>query len=106
MFSILVVSELLGAAMIAPALVATGMGHWSGRGLLACAAGVGVTVELSVVYYALSVGAAFITAPVGALGTALAVTAGLLGGDRLTLSIALGLVCAVIGAGILGAASS
>lgn len=99
-FSVLAISELIGAAMIGPALALTPIPHWSGHLWLACLAGVGVTVELGVVYYALSIGAAFITAPVGAIGAALTVTAGLLGGDPLTPLIAVGLACAVIGGGL------
>ncbi len=99
-FSVVAASELLGAVMIVPVIAATGAPHWNAHLLLACVAGIGVTVELGVVYYALSIGAAFITAPVGAIGTALAVAAGLLGGDRLTPWIAVGLICAILGSGI------
>jgi len=99
-FSVLTVSQLLGAAMIVPAIALTGPPRVSGHLLLACVAGLGVTLELGVVYYAVSIGAAFIGAPVGALGTALAVTTGLLGGDLLTRGIALGLVCTVLGGGL------
>ena len=65
-----------------------------------------MTVELGVVYWSLSIGAAFITAPVGAIGTALAVTAGLVGGDPLTLTIVAGLSCTVIGGGLCAAGDS
>jgi drug/metabolite transporter (DMT)-like permease len=58
---------------------------------------VSVTAELSLIYLALSQGEAFITAPVGALGAAAAVTVGLIGGDPLNLAIAAGLLCALIG---------
>jgi drug/metabolite transporter (DMT)-like permease len=105
-FSVVAASELLGAAMIAPAIAATGAPHWNAHLLLACVAGVGVTVELGVLYYALSIGAAFISAPIGALGSALAVATGLLGGDPLTPAIAAGLICAVIGGGITAAGDS
>lgn len=102
-FSILAVSELLGGLMIIPALAGAGLPQWNGHLLLACVAGVGVTVELGVIYYALSVGAAFITAPVGALGTALSVTVGLVGGDPLSPWIAAGLICAIAGGGLCAA---
>lgn len=105
-FSILVVTQLIGAAIIVPALIATGAPPWNTHLLWACAAGVAVTIELGIIYYALSVGAAFITAPVGALGAALAVCAGLISGDPLTPVIALGLLCAVIGGGLSAAGDS
>ena len=59
-----------------------------------------MTLELRLVYLALSRGEAFITAPVGALGATLAVLLGLLGGDRLSPVIGLGLLCAILGGGI------
>jgi drug/metabolite transporter (DMT)-like permease len=99
-FSVVAVGELLGVALLVPVLAARGLPPADPRLLLACVAGLGVTLELSLIYEALSAGAAFITAPVGALGTALAVGAGLLGGDRLTVAIALGLALAVGGGGL------
>ncbi len=48
----------------------------------------------------MSRGEAFITAPVGALGAATAVTVGLIGGDPLSLAIAAGLLCALVGGGV------
>jgi drug/metabolite transporter (DMT)-like permease len=101
-FSVVAVGELVGVALLVPAVAARGLPPADPRLLLACVAGLGVTLELSLIYGALSAGAAFITAPVGALGTALAVGAGLLGGDPLTAVIALGLALAV-GGGALGA---
>ena len=67
---------------------------------LAAAAGVAVTIELSLIYRALGNGQAFITAPVGALGAAIAVSAGMIGGDPLSLTIAAGLVLALAGGAI------
>jgi drug/metabolite transporter (DMT)-like permease len=99
-FSVVAVGELLGVAVLVPVVVAHGLPPADPRLLLACVAGLGVTLELSLIYEALSVGAAFITAPVGALGTALAVGAGLLGGDPLTAPIALGLTLAVGGSAL------
>lgn len=99
-FAVVAVSELIGAALVAPVMAVAGLPHWDPSLLLACAAGVAVTVELSIIYHALSVGAAFITAPIGALGAGLAVTAGLIGGDPLGPWTAIGLACAVIGGGM------
>ena len=102
--SVVAVSELIGVALLVPVIAARGLPPGEPRLLLACLAGLGVTLELSLIYAALSAGAAFITAPVGALGTALAVGAGLLGGDPLTAGIAAGLVLAV-GGGALSASA-
>jgi uncharacterized membrane protein len=66
----------------------------------AAVAGVGVTVELTLVYAALSRGDAFITAPVGALGAALASGIGIAGGDRLSTLAGIGLICALSGGGL------
>jgi drug/metabolite transporter (DMT)-like permease len=98
---IVAVSELVGLVVLVPVLIARGipLPH-NPRLLLACVAGVGVTVELSLIYVALSRGEGFITAPVGALGAAIAVTVGLIGGDPLSPLIAAGLLCALIGGGI------
>lgn len=100
-FVVVGVSELLGAALLIPVLVARGSAPPANpRLLLAGVAGLAVTAELSLIYRALSKGNAFITAPVGALGAAAAVTIGLLGGDPLDLAIAAGLACALLGGGI------
>jgi drug/metabolite transporter (DMT)-like permease len=100
-FVIVAISELLGLVALVALLIARGAPVPDNpRLLLAIVAGLGVTVELSLIYGALSRGAAFITAPVGALGAAIAVTAGVIGGDPLTLAIAAGLLCAVIGGGL------
>ncbi len=99
-FSVIAITEMIGAALIAPVLVAGGVPLASARLIWAGGAGIAVTVELGVVYYALSIGAAYITAPVGALGAMFAVTAGLLGGDAITPWIGAGLGCALLGGGI------
>lgn len=99
-FLIVAGSELVGLALLTPVLVARGvpLPH-DPRLLLAGVAGVAVTLELSLVYLALSRGEAFITAPIGALGAATAAVAGLLAGDPLTATIAAGMLCALLGAG-------
>jgi uncharacterized membrane protein len=61
---------------------------------------VAVTVELALIYRALGRGQAFITAPTGALGTAGAVTVGLIGGDPLGIGLATGLACALAGGAV------
>jgi drug/metabolite transporter (DMT)-like permease len=100
-FVVIAVSELLGAALLAPVLIARGTAPPSDPRLLAAAvAGVAVTIELSLIYLALSRGDAFITAPVSALGAATAVTVGLVGGDPLNAAIAAGLALALLGGGI------
>jgi drug/metabolite transporter (DMT)-like permease len=98
---VVAISELLGLALLAPVMLARGVAlPGSPRLLLAAGAGVAVTIELSLIYFALGRGDAFITAPVGALGAAIAVTIGLIGGDRLDLAIAVGLLLAVLGGGV------
>jgi drug/metabolite transporter (DMT)-like permease len=100
-FVIVAASELLGVVLLVPVLAARGVPPPDNpRLLLAAVAGVSVTVELSLIYRALSRGDAFITAPIGALGAAVAVTIGLIGGDRLDLMIGAGLLCALLGGGI------
>lgn len=104
---IVAVSELIGLVMLVPVLIAHGTPPPDNpRLLLACVAGVGVTVELGLIYVALSRGEGFITAPVGALGAAVAVTVGLIGGDPLSPLIAAGLLCALVGGGISAWSSS
>jgi drug/metabolite transporter (DMT)-like permease len=61
---------------------------------------VAVTLELSLIYLALSRGEGFITAPVSALGAAAAAAAGLIAGDPLGMLVAAGLVCALAGGGV------
>jgi len=103
-FSVVALAELMGAGLLVPVVALRGLPPADPRLLLACVAGLGVTLELSLIYAALSAGAAFITAPVGALGTVLAVGAGLFGGDPVTAGIAVGLALA-IGGGALSAGS-
>jgi drug/metabolite transporter (DMT)-like permease len=100
-FVIVAVTEAVGLVAITPVLIVLGAPSGLDPGLLlAAVAGLGVTIELSLIYVALSRGAGFITAPVGALGTAMAVAVGLLGGDPIDLTLALGLLCAIVGGGL------
>jgi drug/metabolite transporter (DMT)-like permease len=100
-FVIVAVTEAVGLVAITPVLIVRGAPSGLDPGLLlAAVAGLGVTIELSLIYVALSRGAGFITAPVGALGTAMAVVVGLLGGDPIDLALALGLLCAIVGGGL------
>jgi drug/metabolite transporter (DMT)-like permease len=100
-FTVVALSELLGVFTLIPALAARPVPDLADPRLApAVVAGVAVTVELSLIYSALGRGDSFATALVSALGTAIAVTAGLLTGDRLTAVIAAGLACAVLGGGI------
>jgi drug/metabolite transporter (DMT)-like permease len=97
---VVAVTELLGAVLVAPVLLARGTPPPDNpRLLFAALAGVAVTCELSLIYRAIGRGDAFITAPVGALGTAVAVSAGLIGGDPVSVLVAAGLVLAIVGGG-------
>jgi drug/metabolite transporter (DMT)-like permease len=98
---IVAVSEGLGLCLLIPVLIARGVPlPASPRLLLAAVAGAAVTVELGLIYLALSRGEGFITASVGALGAAAAATAGLIGGDALNVTVAAGLACALVGGGV------
>ncbi|MEO8967224.1 MAG: DMT family transporter [Solirubrobacteraceae bacterium] len=100
-FVIVAVAELLGGVLLAPILIFRGTSLPADpRLLFAALAGVAVTVELSLIYRALARGQAFITAPIGALGASAAVTVGLVGGNPLDLSVAIGLACALSGGAI------
>jgi len=100
-FVVVAVAQLIGLALLAPVLLVRGVAPpLDSRLLLAAVAGVATTCELSLIYVALSRGAAFITAPVGALGAAAAVTIGLIGGDPLDAALAVGLLLALLGGGI------
>jgi drug/metabolite transporter (DMT)-like permease len=100
-FVVVAVSQLIGLVVLAPILIVHGVAPPADpRLLLAGLSGLGVTLELGLIYFAISRGDAFITAPVGALGSALAVAVGLVGGDRLDPAIALGLICALVGGGV------
>ncbi|MBV9606230.1 MAG: EamA family transporter [Solirubrobacterales bacterium] len=100
-FVVVAIAELLGGLLLAPVLIARGTPPpGDPRLILAGVAGLAVTVELGLIYRALSRGEAFITAPIGALGAAAAVTVGLVGGDPISLALAIGLVCALVGGAI------
>jgi drug/metabolite transporter (DMT)-like permease len=100
-FTIVAVAELIGAAMMLPVLAVHGILPPAKPGLaLAAAGGVAVTIELSLIYRALGNGHAFITAPVGALGAAMAASIGLISGDPLSLTITVGLGFALLGGAI------
>jgi drug/metabolite transporter (DMT)-like permease len=100
-FTIVAVTELSGAAMMLPVLAVHGILPPAKPGLaLAAVAGTAVTIELSLIYRALGSGHAFITAPVGALGAAMAAAIGLISGDPISLIITAGLACALLGGGI------
>lgn len=99
-FVVVALGELLGVVLMAPVLIARGLPPASPRLLLAVVAGAAVTVELSLIYRAIGQGQSFITAPVGALGAAGAVSLGLIGGDRLDVTIAAGLLCALAGGAV------
>jgi drug/metabolite transporter (DMT)-like permease len=100
-FMVVAVAELIGAAALLPVLtIRATLPPADPRLLLAALAGVAVTLELSMIYRALASGDAFITAPTGALGSAATVVIGLVAGDPLSLIVAVGLACAVTGAGL------
>lgn len=99
-FVVVAASQLISLLLLAPILIVHGPPPADPRLLFACVAGAGVTVELRLIYLAISRGDAFITAPVGALGAMLAVLVGLIGDDHLTALIALGLACALLGGGL------
>lgn len=100
-FRVVAVSELLGIALIAPVLIIRGSAPPANpQLLLAALGGISVTIELSLIYRALSRGEAFITAPVAAIGSAAAVTIGLVGGDPFSLAIGIGLTLALLGSAI------
>src|ERR1700728_278357 len=97
-FMIVAISELLGVLLLLPVLIAQGTAiPDSPRLLLAVLAGISTTLELGLIYRALSRGRALITAPVGALGAAVAVIVGVIGGDQLDPLILVGLCCALVG---------
>lgn len=100
-FMVVAVAELLGVVLVAPVLIARGTLPSLGlQVLLAVVAGLAVAVELGLIYRALGSGQAFMTAPVGALGTVLAVAVGLVAGDRFGIEVAIGLACAIAGGGV------
>jgi drug/metabolite transporter (DMT)-like permease len=97
---VVTLSEGLGLVLLLPALIASGTPPADPRLLLAALAGVAVTVELGLIYYALGRGDAFITSAVGALGAAIAVSIGVAGGDALSPAITIGLLAALLGGAI------
>lgn len=100
-FVVVAVSELLGLGLLIPVLLARGVAPPAATSLgLAAVAGAAVTLELSLIYLALSRGEGFITAPVSALGAAAAAAAGLIAGDPLGMMVAAGLACALVGGGV------
>jgi drug/metabolite transporter (DMT)-like permease len=99
-FLVVALAELLGALLVVPVLVARGTPPPDNpRLLFAALAGVAVTCELGLIYRAIGRGDAFITAPTAALGAAAAVSAGLVGGDPVSLAVIAGLVLALLGGG-------
>jgi drug/metabolite transporter (DMT)-like permease len=100
-FIIVAVSEVFGVLLLLPVLLAQGSALPGSPRLLAAAlAGCSTTLELGLIYRALSRGRALITAPVAALGAAVAVVIGVFGGDRLSPMILVGLTCALAGSAI------
>jgi drug/metabolite transporter (DMT)-like permease len=78
-FVVLAIVQAAGLVILVPILVIRGIAPpLDDRLLLAAIAGAAVTVELGVVYAALSRGDTFIGAPTGALGAAIAVVLGLI----------------------------
>jgi drug/metabolite transporter (DMT)-like permease len=99
-FVVVAIAELLGVLVVAPVLIARGTPPPdSPRLLFAALAGIAVTCELGLIYRAISRGDAFITAPIGALGTAAAVGIGLIGGDPISVTVVAGLLLALLGGG-------
>jgi drug/metabolite transporter (DMT)-like permease len=100
-FAVVAISEVLGVMLLIPFLVPQADPiPDSPRLVYAIVAGFSVTFELGLIYRALSRGRALITAPVGALGAALAVMLGVAGGDPLSPMIVIGLLCALVGSAI------
>jgi drug/metabolite transporter (DMT)-like permease len=100
-FVVVAVAQLIGLAVLVPVLVARGTPPPDNpRLLFAALAGLAVTCELGLIYRAISRGNAFITAPVGALGAAVAVGAGLIGGDPVNVALGVGLLLALAGGGV------
>jgi drug/metabolite transporter (DMT)-like permease len=100
-FAVVAVTELLGLAMLVPVLAARGIPPPASPSLLlAAVAGAGVTIELGLIYLALSRGEGFVTASVGALGAAAAATVGIIAGDPIDALVAAGLGCALLGGGV------
>jgi drug/metabolite transporter (DMT)-like permease len=106
-FAVVAITELLGTLLVAPILVIRGIPPPdSPRLLFAALAGIAVTCELGLIYRAISRGNAFITAPTGALGAAAAAGVGLMGGDPFSVTVAAGLLLALLGGGVIAWNSS
>jgi drug/metabolite transporter (DMT)-like permease len=96
--AVLFISQGVGLVTIAVVLAALGRPlPEDERLLLSLAAGVAAVGELGLLYLALARGPVIVVAPVAALGAAIPVAAGLLGGDAITLPVALGIGLALFG---------
>ncbi len=97
-FAVLVITQLIGFVLLVPVLLLHGVPFPHDPHILfAAAAGLGATLELCLVYLAISRGDSFVTAPVAAIGATLAVLTGLIGGEQLSPPVAAGLACALCG---------
>ncbi len=91
-------SQLAGLLFFAPAFLVHGVAAPEDeRLLLGLAAGVLAVAELGLIYFALRRGPVVVIAPIAALGAALPVAVGILGGDPVDMTIAAGLACALAG---------
>jgi drug/metabolite transporter (DMT)-like permease len=101
--AVLFVSQGVGLVTIAVVLAALGRPLPDDeRLLLSLAAGVAAVGELGLLYLALARGPVIVVAPVAALGAAIPVAAGLLGGEAITLPVALGIGLALLGSAAAG----
>ena len=92
-------SQLAGLVAFAPVLLLGVGAAPSDHGLLlGFAAGVIAVAELALIYIALRRGPVVVMAPIAALGAVLPVVAGIAGGDRIDVVVAVGIVCALAGA--------
>lgn len=92
-------SQLAGLLALTPALVIRGEAMPSDPRLLwGLAAGVLATGTLGLIYVALRRGPVVVMAPIAALAALLPVAVGIVGGDRVDLLVAVGIVCALAGA--------
>jgi drug/metabolite transporter (DMT)-like permease len=97
--AVLVLSQLAGLIVLGCVVAASGQAPpaWD-RLVLALAAGVLGTIELGLLYLAISRGPVIVVAPVAAAGAVLPVMAGALEGNHLGIVAVLGIVCALAGA--------
>jgi drug/metabolite transporter (DMT)-like permease len=101
--AVLFVSQGVGLVTIGVVLAALGRPlPEDERLLLSLAAGVAAVGELGLLYLALARGPVIVVAPVAALGAAIPVAAGLLGGEAITLPVALGIGLALLGSAAAG----